>query len=48
MEFTPETHSATGSGKSRLASGIYVYQIMVSNEQNIPVFTDINKMIYLK
>ncbi len=46
--FTPETHSETGEGKSRLASGIYIYQIMVSDEQNIPVFTDINKMIYLK
>ena len=48
VEFTPETHSATGSGKSRLASGIYIYQIMVRSENNIPVFSDINKMIYLK
>ncbi len=48
VEFTPETHSETGSGKSRLASGIYIYQIMVRSENNIPVFSDINKMIYLK
>ncbi len=46
--FTPEVPGDPASGKSRLASGIYIYQIMVSNEQNIPVFTDINKMIYLK
>ena len=31
-----------------LASGVYIYQIMVRNEQNIPIFTDIKKMVYLK
>ena len=30
----------TVPNKSDLASGIYIYQIMVKNENNIPVFTD--------
>ena len=36
------------STNSGLASGIYIYQIMVRNENNIPVFSDIKKMVYLK
>jgi len=44
------------SGISGLASGVYIYQIMVSNERDpskpgpsgIPVFSDIKKMIYIK
>jgi hypothetical protein len=31
-----------------LASGVYIYQIMIENERDIPVFSDIKKMIYLK
>ena len=31
-----------------IASGIYIYQIMIRSEKDIPVFTDIKKMIYLK
>jgi hypothetical protein len=31
-----------------IASGIYIYQIMVKSDRNIPVFTDMNKMILLK
>jgi len=31
-----------------LASGVYIYQIHVISENNIPVFTDIKKMIYIK
>jgi len=31
-----------------LVSGIYIYQIMIKSENNIPVFTDIGKMILLK
>ncbi|HMU43481.1 MAG TPA: right-handed parallel beta-helix repeat-containing protein [Ignavibacteriaceae bacterium] len=38
----------TVPNNSDLASGIYIYQIMVKNENNIPVFTDMKKMIYLK
>jgi hypothetical protein len=33
---------------TNLASGIYLYQVMITNENNIPVFSDIKKMIYLK
>ena len=47
VEFSPSSAN-TESGILKLASGIYIYQIMVRNEQNIPVFTDIKKMIYLK
>ena len=31
-----------------LASGIYIYQLMVSNSNNIPVFSDVMKMVYVK
>jgi len=31
-----------------IASGIYIYQIMVKSDRNIPVFTDMNKMILLR
>ncbi len=30
------------------SSGIYIYQILMRNENNIPVFTDIKKMVYIK
>ncbi len=33
---------------SSLASGVYIYQIMVKNENGIPVFSDVKKMILLK
>jgi hypothetical protein len=46
VEFRLSTN--TESVIPKLASGIYIYQIMVRNEHNIPVFTDIKKMIYLK
>jgi len=32
----------------RLASGIYIYQIMIKSENNIPVFIDMKKMVLLK
>ena len=38
----------TVPNNSDLSSGIYIYQIMVRSENNIPVFTDMKKMIYLK
>jgi hypothetical protein len=31
-----------------VASGIYIYQIIVKSDRNIPVFTDMKKMILLK
>ena len=46
--FTGSPSDGTGSRIQRLASGIYIYQIMVQNEHNIPVFSDIKKMVYLK
>ncbi len=49
VEFTTQT----GGGKQEtgireLASGVYIYQILVKNENNIPVFSDIKKMILIK
>ena len=32
----------------KLASGIYIYQIMIKSEKNIPVYSDMKKMILLK
>jgi hypothetical protein len=44
-----EFHAGVGSGlRPVLASGIYIYQVHVISENNIPVFSDIKKMIYLK
>ena len=31
-----------------LSSGVYIYQIFVKGENNIPVFSDIKKMVYVK
>ncbi len=41
-------HEVNFVGGNELSSGIYIYQIMVRSEQNIPVFTDMKKMIYIK
>ncbi|MBK6915741.1 MAG: T9SS type A sorting domain-containing protein [Ignavibacteriales bacterium] len=38
----------TSNVQSDLASGIYIYQIMVRNEKDIPVFTDMKKMLLIK
>ncbi|MBK7378955.1 MAG: T9SS type A sorting domain-containing protein [Ignavibacteriales bacterium] len=45
VEFTTHNQPPT---TNNLASGIYIYQIMVKNENKIPVFTDMKKMIFLK
>ena len=37
-----------GKTYSDLSSGMYIYMIQVVNENNIPVFTDMEKMILLK
>ena len=37
-----------GKTYSDLSSGMYIYSIQVVNENNIPVFTDMEKMILLK
>ena len=31
-----------------LSSGVYIYQIFIKGENNIPVFSDIKKMVYVK
>jgi hypothetical protein len=47
-----EFNTAAGSGQSAinksLSSGVYIYQIFVKGENNIPVFSDIKKMVYIK
>jgi hypothetical protein len=49
VEFFGERQEAPGKTLAqRLASGIYIYQIMIKSENNIPVFTDMKKMILLK
>ena len=48
VEFTGSPSGSEESTAQRLASGIYIYQILVQNEHNIPVFSDIKKMVYLK
>ena len=48
VEFSGKTEKGSASLASRLSSGIYIYQIMVRSENNIPVFSDIHKMILLK
>ncbi|MCW8966852.1 MAG: hypothetical protein OQK82_09245, partial [Candidatus Pacearchaeota archaeon] len=48
VKFGGEVRSQEVEISEHLASGIYIYQIMVRNEQNIPVFSDIKKMILLK
>jgi hypothetical protein len=35
-------------GRQGLASGVYIYQIFVKGENNIPVFSDIKKMLLVK
>lgn len=48
VEFTGKANISANSLAKQLASGIYICQIMVSNEHNIPVFSDTIKMLYLK
>jgi hypothetical protein len=45
---TPDRNIPLGPTLSDMASGVYLYMIMVSNNRNIPVFTDMGKMILLK
>jgi hypothetical protein len=45
VEFSSETKDER---RETLASGIYIYQIMVRSEKDIPVFSDIKKMILLR
>jgi hypothetical protein len=48
VEFSGEVGSGQSAVGKSLASGIYIYQIFVKGENNIPVFSDIKKMVYVK
>ncbi|MFC2119693.1 hypothetical protein ACFLQ4_01340 [Bacteroidota bacterium] len=49
VEFSGEKQGARGETLAqRLASGIYIYQIMIKGENDIPIYTDMKKMIMLK
>jgi hypothetical protein len=48
VEFDAQVGSRQSAVGKPLASGVYIYQIFVKGENNIPVFLDIKKMIYVK
>ena len=48
VEFNAEVKSQTSNVKGQLASGVYIYQIFIKGENNIPVFSDIKKMVFVK
>jgi hypothetical protein len=48
VEFSAEVGSGQSAVSKSLATGVYIYQIFVKGENNIPVFSDIKKMIYIK
>ncbi len=48
VEFNAELRGQMSNVKGQLASGVYIYQILINGENNIPVFSDIKKMIYIK
>jgi hypothetical protein len=48
VEFSAKGGSTSGGNASSFASGVYIYQIFVKGENNIPVFSDIKKMVYVK
>jgi hypothetical protein len=48
IEFSATNNQHLESSIKNLASGVYIYQIFVSNDNRIPVFSDVKKMIYVK
>lgn len=48
VEFSASSIKNPESSIIELASGIYIYQIMVRGENSNPVFSDIKKMVYVK
>ncbi|RKY99641.1 MAG: hypothetical protein DRQ13_01930 [Ignavibacteriae bacterium] len=48
VEFLAKNRSRESEVSNRIASGIYIYQIHVIGENNIPVYSDIKKMVYIK
>ncbi|MGB5529757.1 MAG: right-handed parallel beta-helix repeat-containing protein, partial [Ignavibacteriaceae bacterium] len=48
VEFNAEVGNMQSAVGKSLASGVYIYQIFVKGENNIPVFSDIKKMLLVK
>jgi hypothetical protein len=48
VEFSGKSRNESSSLVDRLASGIYIYRLEITGRNNIPVFTDVKKMLYLK
>ncbi|NUM61692.1 MAG: hypothetical protein HUU44_06020 [Ignavibacteriaceae bacterium] len=48
VEFNAQVGSKQEAVGKSLASGVYIYQIFVKDENNIPVFSDIKKMLLVK
>jgi hypothetical protein len=48
VEFSASSNQHPESSIKNLASGVYIYQILVSNDNRIPVFSDIKKMLLIK
>jgi parallel beta-helix repeat protein len=48
VEFNAEVGSGQSAVGKSLASGVYIYQIFVKGDNNIPVFSDIKKMVFVK
>jgi hypothetical protein len=48
VDFIAGVRRQESVARSQLASGVYIYQIFVKGENNIPVFSDIKKMILMK
>jgi len=48
VEFGAEVGRGQSAVGKSLASGVYIYQIFVSNDRSIPVFSDIKKMVFVK
>ncbi|MFI5237052.1 MAG: right-handed parallel beta-helix repeat-containing protein [Ignavibacteriales bacterium] len=48
VEFNAEVKGQRSNVKGQLASGVYIYHILINGENNIPVYSDIKKMVYVK
>ncbi len=48
VEFNAEVGSRQSSVGKSLASGVYIYQIFISSDNRIPIFSDTKKMVYIK
>jgi flagellar hook assembly protein FlgD len=48
VDFDAQVLSSEYGVLRQLASGIYLYQVMITNENGTPVFSDMKKMILLR